>query len=295
MDFTDQLISATRTLYNWFNMYCQVLILAVPVYYLLKYLRHTSGFRTLVGAAISVIVLHSAAKWLRFYEVSWLLEYLIRYLPLAFVVVFQTELRRLFADFGAKKIARDAEKARNVADEIVSATMALSGMKIGALMAVEGNGNLEGYAKNGRHLNAPVNAELIANIFFPNAPLHDGGMIIRNGEIFAASCSFPLTATFNQTRLPFGQRHRAAIGLSEETDALILVVSEETGLISIAYKGELVRGIDRDALAKIIEAGLASGERDATGRTLRDVKENKASLGDIDKVAAAMTKLKESD
>ena len=283
----------SEQIFNWVGIVCQVLILAIPLYYLLKYLRQTRGFHILVVATLSMLLLHFVAKWLRFYEVGLMLEYLVQFLPISFVVVFQTELRRFFADVGVKKTVLDAEKARNVADEIVNATMALSGMRIGALMALERSVNLADYARNGRRVNAPVNAELIANIFFPNAPLHDGGMVIRNGEIYAASCSFPLSSAFNRTRLPFGQRHRAAIGLSEETDAIIVVVSEETGLVSIAYKGELIRGLNRSALSRIVSIGT-SANQSAAEKTFRDVKQNNAALGEIDKVAEAMTKLKES-
>ena len=260
------------------------------MYYLLRYLRQTSGFRVLTGVTFSFLAIHFIAKWLKFYEIGWALDSLVQYLPIAFVVIFQAELRRFFADVGVKKKSR-AEKADSVANEIVNATMAFSGMRMGALMALERDVNLKDYARNGRRLDAPVNAELIVTIFHPNTPLHDGGMVIRNGEIHAASCSFPLTSVFNRTRLPFGQRHRAAIGLSEETDAIIIVVSEETGLVSIAYKGELIRGVGREALARIVGISLASGHG-AADRTFRDVKQTNAALGETDKVAEAMTKLK---
>ncbi|MCL1909977.1 MAG: diadenylate cyclase CdaA [Kiritimatiellaeota bacterium] len=285
----------TEQIIKWVGIACQIAILAIPLYYLLRYLRQTSGFRILVGVTLSVLVLHFVAKWLRFYEVGWALGLFARHLPIAFVVVFQAELRRFFTDVGAKKTVRDSEKSRDSATEIVNAVIALSGMRIGALIALERDVNLADYARNGRRLNAPVNAELIATIFYPNTPLHDGGMVVRNGEIHAASCSFPLTSAFNRTRLPFGQRHRAAIGLSEETDAIVIIVSEETGLVSIAYKGELVRGVSRAALAKIVGITFASAGQSAAERTFRDIKQNNAALGEVDKVAEAMTKLKENE
>ena len=281
----------TEQLINWVGIVCQVAILAVPLYYLLRYLRQTSGFRILVGVTFVLLAMHFVAKWLKFYEVGWALASLVHYLPIAFVVVFQVELRRFFSDVGVKKKGRGEEKPGNVGAEIVNAAMALSGMRVGALIALEREANLADYARNGRRLNAPVNAELIVTIFTPNTPLHDGGMVIRHGEIHAASCSFPLTSAFNRTRLPFGQRHRAAIGLSEETDAIIIAVSEETGLVSIAYKGELIRGVSRVALARVVGIGLAHG-RGAAERTFRDVKQTNAALGETDKVAEAMTKLK---
>ena len=281
----------TEQITDYAGIVCQVAILALPLYYLLRYLRQTSGFRILVGVTFSLLALHFIATWLKFYETGWALGSLVQYLPIAFVVIFQAELRRFFSDVGVKKKGRAAEKADSFANELVNATMALSGMRMGALMALERDVNLADYARNGRRLDAPVNAELIVTIFYPNTPLHDGGIVIRNGEIHAASCSFPLTSAFNRTRLPFGQRHRAAIGLSEETDAVIIVVSEETGLVSVAYKGELIRGVGREALSRIVGIGLASG-RAAAERTFRDVKQNNAALGETDKVAEAMTKLK---
>ena len=285
----------TEQVFNWIGIVCQVAILAIPLYFLLKYLRQTSGFRILIGITFSLLALYFIARWFNFYEVKWALGTLVQYLPIALVIVFQPELRRFFSDVGTMKTGRDAEKANSLAAEIVNATMALSGMRIGALMAIESGVNLTDYARSGRRLNAPVNAELITTIFYPNTPLHDGGMVIRNGEIHAASCSFPLTSTLNRKRLPFGQRHRAAIGLSEETDAIVIVVSEETGLVSIAYKGELVRGVNRDALSKVVGIGLASASGSAADRTFRDVKETNAPLGEIDKVAEAMIKLKENN
>jgi diadenylate cyclase len=140
-------------------------------------------------------------------------------------------------------------------DHVVEAVTLLAGRKIGALIAIEREIGLRAVQENGTAVDAVVTPELLASLFFPYTPLHDGGVIIRQGRLVAAGCLFPLSQR-EGLATELGTRHRAAIGLTEETDALVVVVSEETGTISVAYKGRLTRGLDDEKLRKLLAAVL---------------------------------------
>ncbi len=158
-------------------------------------------------------------------------------------------------------------------DHLVQVAVMLGERRIGALMAIERDIGLRNYQENGTKLNAPLVPELLAGLFFPNTPLHDGGVVIKGNQIVAAGCVFPLSGKSELSK-QLGTRHRAAVGLSEETDAVIIVVSEETGTISVAYRGRLSRGMDGEHLRRrlsgmLLRGGLGANRRKALREQLR--------------------------
>ena len=237
----------------------QVVVLAIPVYHLLKFLRRTRGSRATIGMAGVVgafTVADYAARWLRLEELGWLLDKAALYIPFAMIIAFQPELRRLLAEIGGRRNADDRterESRRDIAGELAKAVASLAGKRCGALLAFERGDRLDAHVQGGCALDAPVVAELVDTIFYPGTSLHDGGVILRDGTIAWAGCVFPLGAV-DEDRRAFGTRHRAAIGLTEKTDAVVLVVSEESGMVSIAWRGELVRGLGPESVEEVLRA-----------------------------------------
>lgn len=168
-------------------------------------------------------------------------------------MLFQNELRRGLTRIGQNPIFKLFLKEERLIDEIVKSVSALSKKKIGALIAIEREISLKQYAESGIVVDGVVSFELISTVFMPNTPLHDGGIVVQGSRIQSAGCLFPLSQNPGISKA-LGTRHRAALGLSEETDAVVLVVSEESGAISIAEKGELNRGIDASDLRRILMA-----------------------------------------
>ena len=273
---------------------CQILLLAVPLYFLLKFLRRTKGYRILIGISLVLMGMRFASRSLQMDEIGWILDHFATNLPLALIVIFQPELRRIFAEIGSRTATKSPKTAStDVVVEITNAVRVLASQKIGALIAIERGVSLDHYTKVGRALNAPVVAELLATLFYPHTPMHDGGVIIRDGIILCAGCVFPIGA-LAERRKAFGTRHRAAIGLSEETDALVVVVSEETGLISVAYGGEILRGLEIEGLRTILESGVNSKDERTASESISAVRDSTPVLENVDKVAAAIAKIKEA-
>ena len=225
---------------------CQTGILAVAIYYLFAFLRGTRAFQTLVGLVSVLLGLGVAVKFLGMDELGWLLSRLAPTLPVALIVVFHPELRRALAGIGEHTTSANQTSEATV-DAVARAVASLSKQRIGALIAIERTASLRQYEQHGSKLEAPLVWELLATLFYPHTPMHDGGVVIRKGLIAAAGCVFPL-ATGQADRRSYGTRHRAAIGLTEETDALVVAVSEETGLVSLADHGTLERGFDAEEL-----------------------------------------------
>jgi len=227
----------------------QVLILAVAIYYVLVLLRGTRAMHSLIGLSIVVSVLVVVSVF-RMAELRWLLTMLLPALPFIIVVIFQPEIRRAFAGIG-EHTASAKSAAQTTVAAVVKAVGYMAGRKIGALIAFERSVSLKLYQQHGTELEAPVVSELLNTLFFPQSPMHDGGVIIRGGVIAAAGCVFPL-ATGEYERRTYGMRHRAAIGLSEESDAVVVIVSEERGTISVAYRGTLTQDIDVNDVRDIL-------------------------------------------
>lgn len=228
----------------------EIIIIAVFFYFILNSLRGTRSAFILVVTVFFLILTTLVFDLLKFEVLSWLLNGLWTFFPVALIVIFHREIRRALALISTP-FGRSIKREETIS-EIITAVINLSKKKHGALIAIEQGINLRGITDNYIKIDAKLNHNLIETIFYPETPLHDGGVIIRRGEIMAASCIFPLSNNPELTR-NMGTRHRAALGITEETDALVVVVSEETGSISIAYKGNIKRNIKLDKIRRYLE------------------------------------------
>ena len=243
-----------------FKAVLQIVLLAVPLYYLLKFLRRSRGFPILAGLLAVLLALYGAARLADLEVLHWILGHGATWIPLVLVVVFQPELRRLFANIGTThaRASMRKEAVVGVVSQLAKAVEALQEEKIGAILAIERTESLAPFTTGGRWIDAPVNAELLLTVFYPGTALHDGGVIVRGDRIAWAGCIFPLA--MDERRRAFGTRHRAAVGLSDRSDAIVVVVSEETGRVSVAYRGELLRGVSHNSLVQILGAAFESAE-----------------------------------
>lgn len=234
----------------------EVVIVAALIYRLLRLIQRTRAMQMLLGVFL-LGFLYFAAGVMEFTLIRRMLEALFQYGAIAALVVFQPELRSALARLGQSRMFQLFQRLEEseVVDEVTDAVMRLSRSKIGAIIAIERDMGLDEYAQTGSPVDAPVSAEMLATIFTPYSPLHDGAVLIVGDRIAAAGAILPLT----QQPLPdrsLGTRHRAAIGLSEETDAFVIVVSEETSQISIARAGRLERDVDEERLRDLLSGEL---------------------------------------
>jgi diadenylate cyclase len=225
-----------------------VAIVAFVVYQLLLILRGRRALQMLVGLFL-IVVIGFVARWLQFDALNWLMSGLKGVWVIIFVVLFQDELRRILGQLGQSRFLRPfvrLEESKAI-DAVSSAVKALAQKNTGALVVIERTARLTNYYPTGVTLDAPVVSSLLVSIFTPLTPLHDGAVIIRGNRIVAARCTLPLSQNpyFVHT---LGTRHRAAVGLTEETDSVVVVVSEETGEISLALAGQISRGLSLNAL-----------------------------------------------
>ncbi|MBI4545360.1 MAG: TIGR00159 family protein [Gemmatimonadetes bacterium] len=234
----------------------QILIVAIGLYYVLRLLARTRAMQMLIGAVV-LIAMYFAARFLDLDLIRYLMEKLFQYGAIAALIVFQPELRSALTRLGQNRMLRLFNKmeASAVVEELVETVERLARAKVGAILAVEREIGLEEYAETGTRIQARVSADILVSIFAPYGPLHDGAVLISGDTIIAAGVILPLTQ-FPVADKSLGTRHRAAIGLSEETDALVVVVSEETAHISLAHRGRLERNISLDRLREVL-AGQA--------------------------------------
>lgn len=232
----------------------EIAVLSILFYYILVFIRATGAVPALKGIAL----LGLAFALARLFRLDVLFSIFARSLPylfLAFIIIFHTELRRALAELGRRRIFSSTSIEARVIDEVVSAVMELSQRKIGGLIALERDIGLGSWAQSGVPMDSQVTKELLVSIFMPTGPLHDGGIIIEGDRIKAAACLFP----FSKKRRPaagMGMRHKAALGLAEASDALVIVVSEETGTVSVAFRARLVRNLEEEGLRKLLEKNL---------------------------------------
>jgi diadenylate cyclase len=223
-----------------------ILFLFLVFYYLLLLIKGTKSYQVAVGL-MSIGVFAVVAGILKLTAFSFLLNNFLTYLIFAIIVLFQDELRKILAEIGSKMRTKyNISGESEIIDEIVNTIMALSLSKIGAIIAIEREINVKNYVNKPVKIDADVSKDLLLTIFTPNSPLHDGAVIISNDRIELARCFFPLPPLLELS--PSGTRHLAAIGITQQTDCVAIVVSEETGKISLAVKGELIRGLDREGL-----------------------------------------------
>lgn len=242
------------------QVFIELAIIWIVVYAIFRFLRGTRGARVIKGVAVLIIIatllIQVLGRQNAFERLNFLYSNFVAIASLMLVIVFQPELRRALVRLGETRFFRQSglRKAR-IVEELLDAIQYLSRNKIGALIAVERQVGLQGIVELGTRLDAEVSKELLNTLFWPGSALHDMGVVIRGDRITAAGVQFPLAEGENIPQ-ELGSRHRAAIGLSQESDALVIIVSEETGTISIAERGELTRGLSIDELRPILTRGL---------------------------------------
>ncbi len=239
----------------------EIVILWIVIYRVFLFLKGTKAVYLLRGIVVLIISL-LLFQLLGFPVLTRILTYLFAFFIILVVIIFQPELREGLIRLGRRHIFNiepQVEEVEQILREVVSSVGVLSRKKIGALIAIKKDMGLRKYIGSGVILNADITSELVQNIFYPSAPLHDGGVIIEKTRIVAASCLFPLSEDPNIERT-LGMRHRAAVGLSEATDALVVSVSEETGIISLAIEGQLTRRLSPNDLFTILKGQLTKTE-----------------------------------
>lgn len=239
----------------------EILILTAGIYSMWKLFRGTRGARVLAGFGFVLATLSLISKVLQLTEIETLLSISSPFLLVALVIIFQPELRRMFAEVGSRPLLGSHRQQTEVIETVISALEQMQQVGHGALIAFEREITYEPARETGTLLDAKVSEDLLATIFFPKTPLHDGGAIIVGDRLAVAAAIFPLTQAEGLQRT-LGLRHRAALGLSDETDAVVVVLSEETGIISLAYNGELRRPLTTDELRSQLIAILLQHKED---------------------------------
>lgn len=231
-----------------------ILIVAVAIYQLLLIFRGTKALEMILGLALVYLAARVSFK-AGLLTVNWILQNLLAVWFLLLIIIFQPELRRALANFGQRSaILRAFARAgeAHTIDELVRTAVGLSAKKVGALVVIERETRLADYVDVGVDVDATLSRHLLETLFFPNSPLHDGAVIVARGRVASAGCFLPLTLNPAVSK-DLGTRHRAAIGITEETDAVAVVVSEETGIISVIREGQIERGFDGVSLRRRLE------------------------------------------
>src|SRR5512137_1546929 len=238
--------------YRWFQDTVDIALVYYICYRLLLIIKGTRAFQMLVGIGLIVLAL-IASQTLEFYTLDWLIHSFWSQIVIAIVVLFQPEIRRTLAQMGERRFFKSLSpvESSKFIEEIVKASVSMANKRIGALLVLERETDLTTIVEMGTTLDAKVSKELLTSIFLPYSPIHDGAAIIRGGRIIAAGCFLPLTLSTSISKA-LGTRHRAAVGLTEETDAVVVVVSEETGEISVVMNGIIEAGLDAPRLRKVI-------------------------------------------
>lgn len=228
----------------------EILFIWILLYSLIRFFQGTRALHVLMGLLI-LAVIFNIAKVLELYTINWVLTKLFAVGVVAFLIIFQPELRRALARIGQNTMFGTLLKRGGTLDEVVQACEYLSRERIGALIAIERDVGLKNYIESGLLIDAKVSSELLIALFFENTPTHDGSVILQGERIISCGSLFPLSQTPELSR-SLGTRHRAAVGLTEETDAVCVVVSEETGIVSVAVYGRLTRNLDSEGLRRAL-------------------------------------------
>ena len=233
------------------NGLVEIICLAAAFYYIFYFLQGTRGAPMMAGLITIFIVTSAATRFLRLEALTWLLERLSVYLAVALLIIFQPEIRHALAEIGKRHFFNSLSRTPSLVDHLLQAVNLLANRRIGALIAVEQSIGTRPIQETGVKMDSTVTPELLTSIFYPHTPLHDGGVIIAGNRIVAARCTFPLSQQPDLS-ITVGTRHRAAAGMSDETDAIVLVVSEESGNISVGHKGHLIQNLDEDQLRRFL-------------------------------------------
>ncbi len=233
---------------NWRSA-IEIAILTVVIYYSYLYFRGTRGAKVLTGLALIFLTLTLVSQFLQLEVLNALIRSLTAFLAFALVVIFQPEVRRALAALGSHHVFSSASQSRETIEIMAETAFELSNRQFGALIALERDTDIGVFAESGVSINCDLSPELIITIFHPKTPLHDGGLVIREDRIIAAGCVFPVSQREDLDR-NLGLRHRAALGITEESDAITIVVSEETGIVSICHHGIVERRFDPETFKK---------------------------------------------
>ena len=290
----DNFMAFLRSLgnYPWWQVAIELLVIGSIVYWVVRFLQGTRGARLLRGISLLLIALYLIVELLGtelgLQRVKFLYTFVLQGVWFAILIAFQPELRRALMRVGETRLFRSmSSQVTEQIDALVESALFCSRRKIGLLIAIERAVGLGGAAENGTQLNADISAELLNTIFWPNSPLHDLGVVVSQGKVVSAGVQFPL-AESGELEKELGSRHRAAVGLSQESDAVVLVVSEETGDISIAERGVLYRKIAPDALHNVLEEMVT--RRSVTPRQIVELTSPSSTI-----VTAEKTKDKEKE
>ena len=248
-----------------------ILIVAGLFYFIIRLIRQTKTNKLFIGVLIVLFML-GLSEQLKLYTVNYILRNAVQIGLLALVVLFQPEIRRALEKLGTAPIKQIfgspyAKNADSAITQTVLACLDMSATKTGALIIFERDNRLDEQIRTGTIVNADITAELLKNIFYPKAPLHDGAVIIRSGRIESAGCMLPLSNNANLSK-DLGMRHRAGIGMSEASDAVVVIVSEETGAISMAINGVFKRHLTQETFEKLLRSELLPEEKEETGSSI---------------------------
>src|SRR6266496_5150128 len=244
---------------NW-RPSLEILILAVGIYFATRFVRCTRGWPVVIGFVVLFVALTVVTRLLQLEVLRSLLGNATVFIVLGALMIFQPELRRMLGELGNLPLFATAHKQRENIEVVIQTCERLADVKIGALIAIEQSIQLQEAVESGIPVDCEATPEMLETIFFPNNAIHDGGVILKGDRIAYAACIFPLTQRQDLNK-SLGTRHRAAIGLSEETDAVVVAVSEETGSISYAYKGQFVRGVTLEELRAFLTSVLVNPTR----------------------------------
>ena len=236
-----------------------IIVVAIVLYRIFVMFKETRAVQMLLGLG-GLMVASFLARYFELFSTSWLLDNFWSFWVLVLIVLFQPELRRALTRLGESRLFQGMslgarEERTHLIDEVIKAADALASKRIGALIVLERSTGLRNYAELGVPLDAVVSADLLVSLFLPYSPLHDGAVIVRGNQILAAGCVLPL-AEEGTVRERMGTRHRAGLGLSMQTDAVVLILSEELGQIAVAHEGKLLRNLDPDRLRQVLTSLL---------------------------------------
>ena len=252
-----------------------IVVVAVIIYQLLVFIKGTRAVQMALGLAL-IVVFFYFSRWIALETVSWMLTNVLPYFVFVIIVIFQHEIRRALVRFGQAPLfgGFSTINRNEFYDEIVLAVRTLTTNQTGALIVIERDIGLKTYIESGIALDAALSYDLLVSIFNPSVPLHDGAVIIQNRRIAAGACFLPLTVKPRLSK-ELGTRHRAAIGVTEETDAVAIVVSEETGAISFAHDGEMERYLDPDTLRQRLRNAFERKTLATVPRTIAEPAEHR--------------------
>ncbi len=229
----------------------EIILLSVGIYYGYLYFRGTRGAKVLTGLAIVFLTLTLISQLLNLVVIGWIIRSFSVFLAIALVVIFQPELRRALAELGGHPIFSLTSEKRETVHDLTEAVTQLANKQFGALIAIERDTSIKIFEETGVKINADFSVELLLTLFHPKSALHDGGVIVRDGRIAAAACIFPVSQRETLDR-SLGLRHRAGLGITEESDAIAVIISEETGAISICHRRRIERNFTPETFRKRI-------------------------------------------